>query len=192
MAQKVYICRHGETEWSLSGQHTSTTDIPLTENGVLQAKCLGKVLEKIPIDHAFSSSLQRARHTAELAGFPNCEIDDDLFEWRYGDCEGKTTVDYRKTHPGWELFDTGAAGGETPDQVAARADRLVKKIRSLEGDVVCFTHGHFSRVLGIRWVDLPVQSAKHFILSTASLCILTFKRDEPVIELWNDTHHWRD
>jgi len=190
MTQKVYICRHGETEWSLSGQHTSTSDIPLTENGVKQAESLKPVLAKLEIAHTLSSSLQRARHTAEIAGFPNPVIDDDLFEWRYGDCEGLTTVDYQKSHPGWELFDTGAKGGESPEQVSARADRLIEKIRKMDGNVVCFTHGHFSRILGMRWVGLSVREAKHFILSTACLCTLGFKRGDPVIELWNDTHHW--
>ncbi|MCI5052283.1 MAG: histidine phosphatase family protein [Simkaniaceae bacterium] len=192
MENKVYVCRHGETEWSLSGQHTSFSDIPLTENGENQAKALRKVLEKYKPKYVLSSPLIRAKHTAELAGMKDFEMTKDLVEWQYGDCEGKTTKEIQKSHPNWEIFDDGPMGGESVQEVGARADRLIQHIRSLDGDVAIFSHGHFSRVFSMRWIELPVSEGKKFPLSTASLCILGFRRNSPVIDLWNDTHHWSE
>ena len=189
----VYIARHGETAWSLTGQHTGLTDLPLTEHGEAVARSLANRLKGMEFTSVFASSLQRARRTCELAGFGSAAvIDPDLVEWDYGQYEGRTTADIRKERPGWQLFRDGCPGGETLEQVAARADRVVGRLRQVQGNSLVFSSGHFIRVLAERWIGLPVSSgARSFMLSTASLSALGYENDlnQPVIRLWNDTHH---
>jgi broad specificity phosphatase PhoE len=189
---KIYLARHGETAWSLSGQHTSITDIPLTEHGERNARNLGERLRGIHFVKVLTSPLQRARRTCELAGFgAHAEVDNDLVEWNYGAYEGKRTADIRKERPDWFLFRDGCPGGETPDAIAARADRIVTRLRALDGDVLVFSHGHFLRVLGARWLGKPASDGRFLLLSTAALSILGYEhnRDEPVLRLWNDDRH---
>jgi len=183
---RVYLCRHGETTWTLSGQHTSFTDIPLTANGELQAEKLKERLIGVDFSKIFVSPLQRAKKTCEIAGYlPFAEVDNDLFEWRYGEVEGMTTPEIRKTRPGWTIFNDGAPGGESIQEVSDRADRMIEKIRRYEGSVALFSSGHFLRVLTARWCGLQASDGRSFALTTGSLCILGYERDVPVIELWN-------
>lgn len=189
---KIYLARHGETEWSLSGQHTGTTDIPLTENGERNARNLGKRLQGTHFVKVLTSPLQRARRTCELAGFAaHAGIDADLVEWNYGDYEGKRTADIRKERPDWFLFRDGSPGGESPEAIAARADRVLARLAEIAGDVLVFSHGHFLRVLGARWLSQPAMFARFLYLTTASLSILGYEhnRDEPALRLWNDDRH---
>jgi broad specificity phosphatase PhoE len=189
---KVYLARHGETVWSITGQHTGRTDIPLTERGERNARSLGERLKGQHFARVFTSPLQRARRTCELAGFGNgAVVDPDLSEWDYGSCEGRRTADIRKDIPGWFLFRDGCPGGESPEAIGARADRVLARVREVNGDVLLFSHGHILRVLGARWLGLPVLEARHFLLTTASLSILSYEhnRDEPVLRLWNDDSH---
>jgi broad specificity phosphatase PhoE len=188
----VYLARHGETEWSLSGQHTGLTDIPLTKHGEEAARALGKRLAGMSFAKVFTSPLQRAARTCELAGFgAAAEKLPDLVEWNYGDYEGVRTHDIHKTRPGWQLFRDGCPNGEMPDQIGARADRVIAQLRAVDGDVLCFSSGHILRVLGARWLGLPPGQGTLLLLSTASLSALTYEHDltEPVIKLWNDTNH---
>jgi broad specificity phosphatase PhoE len=189
---QIYLARHGETEWSLSGQHTGRTDIPLTERGERNARSLGQRLKGTAFAHVLTSPLQRARRTCELAGFAaHAQVDGDLVEWDYGDYEGQRTADIRKERPDWVLFRDGCPGGETLAAVGARADRLIARLRSYLGDVLLFSHGHFLRILAARWLGLPVPEARLFLLSTASLSILGYEQsvDRPVLRLWNDDRH---
>jgi len=189
---RVYLARHGETEWSLSGQHTSFTDLPLTANGERNARALGERLRGISFVQVLTSPLQRARRTCELAGFgAQAEVDVDLVEWNYGCYEGKRTAEIRKERPDWFLFRDGCPGGETPDAVAARADRIVARLRLLDGDALVFSHGHFLRILGARWLGKPASDGRFLLLNTAALSILGYEhnRDEPVLRLWNDDRH---
>jgi probable phosphoglycerate mutase len=189
---KVYLARHGETAWTLSGQHTGLTDIPLTERGEANARRLGKRLKGVRFARVFTSPLARAVRTCELAGFgPVAVVDPDLVEWNYGDYEGRRTADVRKERPGWDLFRDGCPGGETADAVGARADRVIARLRAAGGDVLVFSHGHFLRVLAARWVGGPAALARHFLLSTAALSILGYEHtpEEPVLRLWNDDRH---
>ena len=192
----VYLARHGETAWTLSGQHTGLTDLPLTERGERNARRLEERLGGLSFAKVFTSPLQRARRTCELAGFGSvANIDDDLVEWNYGDYEGRTTAEIRAARPGWELFRDGCPGGESPTEAAARADRVVNRVRAVPGDVIVFSSGHFIRVLATRWIGLEVTvNAKRFMLSTASLSAVGYEkeRSRPVIQLWNDTHHVGD
>jgi broad specificity phosphatase PhoE len=189
----VYLARHGETEWTLSGQHTGLTDLPLTERGERNASRLQERLRGLTFAKVFTSPLQRARRTCELAGFGTvANIDQDLVEWNYGDYEGRTTAEIRAERPGWELFRDGCPGGESPVEAAARADRAVSRARAVPGDVLLFSSGHFIRVLATRWIGLEVTvNAKRFMLSTASLSAVGYENElsRPVIRLWNDTHH---
>lgn len=189
----VYIARHGETAWSLTGQHTGLTDLPLTEHGEVVARSLANRLKGMVFTSVIVSPLQRARRTCELAGFGNVAvIDPDLVEWDYGKYEGRTTEDIRKERPGWQLFCDGCPGGETLEQVAARADRVVVRLRQVQGNSLIFSSGHFIRVLAERWIGMAVSvGARSFMLSTASLSALGYENDlnQPVIRLWNDTHH---
>jgi probable phosphoglycerate mutase len=187
----VYLARHGETAWSLSGQHTGRTDLPLTERGEQQARALGQRLRGASFVKAFTSPSQRARRTAELAGFGGlAEIDPDLAEWDYGQYEGRRTADILAERPGWFLFRDGAPGGETPDQVAARADRVIQRVRAIGGNVVIFSSAHILRVLAARWLGLDAAGGRYFVLGTSSLSILGYEHNlaEPVIRLWNETH----
>jgi broad specificity phosphatase PhoE len=189
----IYLARHGETAWSLTGQHTGLTDLPLTERGEHTARRLGGRLGELTLTKVFSSPLQRARRTCELAGFGSvAEIDPDLVEWDYGQYEGRRSVDIHAERPDWNLFRDGCPGGELPDQVSARADRVVSRVRGLDGPVLLFTSGHFIRVLAARWLGLqPAANSRYFMLSTASLSALGYEQNlsRPVIRLWNDTHH---
>ena len=189
----VYLARHGETAWSLSGQHTGLTDLPLTEHGKHTARKLGERLRGLTFAKVFTSPLQRARRTCELAGFGAvAEIDPDLVEWDYGQYEGRRGADIRAERPGWNLFHDGCPGGESPEQVSARADRVVKRVRAIQGDVLLFTSGHFIRVLTALWLGLePTANSRYFMLSTASLSALGYENDlsRPVIRFWNDTRH---
>jgi broad specificity phosphatase PhoE len=189
----VYLARHGETAWTLSGQHTGRTDLPLTENGERNARQLGERLKKITFAKVWSSPLQRARKTCDLAGFTDrCEIDQDLLEWDYGKYEGITSADIRKTDPNWDLFTQGAPGGETPAQISARADRVVARVRAIKGNVLLFSSGHILRVVASRWASKdPTDMARYLILGTASLSALSYEGNlsRPGIKVWNDTAH---
>jgi probable phosphoglycerate mutase len=191
--QIVYLARHGETAWTLSGQHTGLTDVPLTERGERNARRLQERLRGLSFAKVFTSPLQRAKRTCELAGFGTvAEVDQDLVEWNYGEYEGRRTAEIRAERPDWELFRDGAPGGESPAQAAARADRVVSRVRAVPGDVLLFSSGHFIRVLATRWIGLEVTiNAKRFMLSTASLSAVGYENElsRPVIRLWNDTHH---
>lgn len=189
---KIYLARHGETEWSLSGQHTGTTDIPLTQQGEHNARNLGKRLQDVHFDKVFTSPLQRSRRTCELAGFGDrVEIDPDLVEWNYGEYEGERTADIRKKRPGWFLFRDGCPGGESVEAVGARADRVIARLRALNADVILFSHGHFLRVLGASWLGKPASDGQFLLLTTASLSVLGYEHNlhEPVLRLWNDDRH---
>ena len=188
----VYLARHGETAWSLSGQHTGLTDLPLTDRGELNARRLGERLKGLSFAKVFTSPLQRARRTCELAGFGDrAELDRDLLEWNYGDYEGKRTEEIHKERPDWQLFRDGCPGGESPQQVGARADRVVKRVREIQGNLLIFSSGHILRVLTARWLGLEPGSGKCFLLSTASLSALSYEHNlfQPVIQLWNDINH---
>lgn len=192
----VYVARHGETAWTLSGQYTGLTDLPLTERGERNARRLAERLRGLTFAKVFTSPLQRAARTCELAGFGAvAEVDRDLVEWDYGQYEGRRTAEIRKERPDWELFRDGCPGGESPAEVAARADRVVSRVRAVPGDVLLFSSGHFIRVLATRWIGLEVTAnAKRFMLSTASLSAVGYENElsRPVIRLWNDTHHVGD
>ena len=188
---KVYLVRHGETAWSISGQHTGRTDISLTHQGEQAAQELGVRLKELSFAKVFTSPLQRARRTGELAGFGDAEIDLDLMEWDYGAYEGLRTVDIRVERPGWHIFEDGCPGGETLLEVATRAERVIARIRAQDNDVLIFAHSHILRILIARWIALPALEARRLSLSTASLTILGYDHDldEPVIRLLNDVRH---
>jgi broad specificity phosphatase PhoE len=188
----IILARHGETEWSLNGRHTGLTDIELTENGILQGKRLGERLGGKKFSKVYSSPLKRAHKTCELAGYgEGVEITDLLLEWDYGEFEGIKTVEIRKTYPEWNVFKGPVPGGESIEQVSARADALIEKIRSLgsEADVLLFSSGHFSRVFGARWVGFPAEYGRCLTMSTASYSLLSYEHEYPVIKTWNDTSH---
>jgi broad specificity phosphatase PhoE len=188
----VYLARHGETAWSLSGQHTGRTDLPLTERGEANARALGARLSGLSFAKVFTSPLQRAVRTCELAGFgEKAEPDPDLVEWDYGQYEGRRTAEILKERPDWHLFRDGCPGGETPDQVGARADRVIDRIRAVQSDVLLFSSAHILRVLAARWLGLEAAGGRYFVLSTATLSLLGYEHNlaEPVIRLWNDSHH---
>lgn len=185
----LFLIRHGETEWTLSGRYTGRTDIPLTAQGEQDARTLGERLRAERFSHAFTSPSQRARQTSASVGLPvAAEIEPDLAEWDYGDYEGQFAVDIRKARADWNLFRDGCPHGETPAQVSGRADRLIARLRVLNGNVALFTHGHFGRVLAVRWIGLPVIDAQKFLLGTASLSTLGSEPHDPevtAIVLWN-------
>ncbi len=189
----VYLARHGETAWSLSGQHTGLTDLPLTLNGEGNARQLGERLKSMTFTKVFTSPLQRAARTCELAGFgTTAEADPDLVEWNYGQYEGLRSTEILAQRPDWQLFRDGAPGGESPTQIRERADRVVQRIRTVHGDVLLFSSGHFIRVLAARWLGLdPGSAGKYLLLSTASLSAVGYEHNlsQPVIRLWNDDHH---
>jgi len=191
MPLQIFFVRHGETAWSKSGQHTGLTDIPLTEPGERKARALGERLRAVAFSRVFTSPLQRARRTCELAGLPRAaEVEPDLVEWNYGAYEGRRTAEIRLERPDWDLFRDGGPGGETPAQVSARADRLLARLRALDGNVALFSHGHFGRVLAARWIGLTVDGARRFLLSTDSLSILGYEHGNPaapVISVLNMT-----
>jgi probable phosphoglycerate mutase len=189
MATQIYLLRHGETAWSLTGQHTGRTDLPLTENGERRASLLRARLQGITFDHVLASPLQRARRTCELAGFgAAARADPDLQEWDYGDYEGRTTAEIHLQHPGWDVFVDGCPHGESVEQVAQRADRVVAGLVATNGTVALFSHGQFLRALAVRWIGLPVGAGRHFALDTASISILGYEhpeREVPAIVQWN-------
>ncbi len=182
----VFAIRHGETAWSLSGQHTGTTDIPLTDNGRRLAERIRLVLAREKFALVLVSPLQRARETCERAGLgAKAVIDSDLVEWNYGKYEGLTPKQIHEEAPGWLIFRDGCPGGEAPDQVGARADRAIARARSVEGDVALFAHGHVLRVLAARWIGLPAGAGQHFLLDTGTLNVLGYYRGTPAVKIWN-------
>ena len=187
---ELILVRHGETEWSVSGQHTGRTDIPLTEPGVREATLLGERLHERSFALVLTSPLQWAAHTCRLARLDaGAEVIDDLREVDYGEYEGRTTPDIREERPGWDIWRDGCPGGETWDQVGERADRVIARALEADGDVALFGHGHILRVLGARWIDLAPVGGGQLALSTASLSILGFERERRAAWLWNDTSH---
>ncbi len=188
--RRFYLIRHGETAWSLSGRHTSRTDIPLTEHGEDEARSVGEHLRGIPFAQVLTSPRQRAEQTCALAALgPKPEVEPDLTEWNYGDYEGLHSSAIRKEHPGWNVFRDGCPGGETPTQISDRADRLIGHLRAMTGNVALFSHGQFGCVLAARWIGLPVAAGRHFPLGTASISILSYDTNHPeipVIALWNE------
>ena len=184
--QRVYVVRHGETEWSLSGQHTGVTDIPLTENGRAVARLLKPILAEPSFTLVLTSPLGRARETCELAGLgARAVLEPDLKEWNYGEYEGLTSKQIHTKTPGWMVFRDGCPGGETPAQIGARVDRVLARVRSALGDVALFAHGHVLRVLVARWIGLASGAGEHFLLDTATLNVLGYYRDSPAVKLWN-------
>ena len=188
----VYLARHGETAWTLSGQHTGLTDLPLTKRGERNARRLEERLRGVTFAQVWTSPLQRATRTCELAGFGAvAEIDRDLVEWNYGVYEGRRTADIHRERPEWQLFRDGCPGGESPQEVGARADRVVTRVRAVKDDVLLFSSGHFLRVFAARWLGLDAALGRYFLLSTASLSALGYEHNlsQPVIRLWDDTRH---
>jgi probable phosphoglycerate mutase len=188
----VYLARHGETAWTLSGQHTGRTDLPLTENGKRQARALGARLAGMAFAAVLTSPSQRAVRTCEIAGFGGAAaVDPDFAEWDYGAYEGRRTPEILAERPGWQLFRDGAPRGETPEQIGSRADRAIARLRAVQGNVLMVSSAHISRVLAARWLGLPPSGGRYLMLSTASLSILGYEHnlDEPVIRLWDDTGH---
>jgi probable phosphoglycerate mutase len=185
-AAEVFLIRHGETQWSLSGQHTGVTDIPLTENGRRAAKELEPLLSGKSFSLVLASPLQRARQTCELAGLGDrVKVDPDLTEWNYGEYEGLTPEQIHRRAPGWMIFAEGCPGGESPDEVGARVDRLIGKVRAVAGRVALFGHGHVFRVFAARWIGLPATDGGHFLLDTSTLNVLGYYRGIPAVKIWN-------
>lgn len=189
----IYLARHGQTEWSKTGQHTGLTDIPLLPEGEYDAERLGARLRRIEFAAVWTSPLVRAARTCELAGFGGvAEVDHDLVEWNYGQYEGLKTAEIVARQPSWRVFRDGCPGGESPGEVAARADRVLARARQVDGNVLIFSSGHFTRMLGARWIGLPPSQGELFTLATASLSGLGYEHNlnEPVIQLWNDVSHY--
>ncbi len=190
--RKIFLIRHGETEWTLTGQHTGKTDIPLTEQGKEQAQLLAARIKGHAFERIFTSPLKRAQETCELCGlFRHAETDPDLAEWDYGDYEGLKTDEIWKKDPHWNLFLRGAPNGESIEDICVRANRILMKISTFHGDVALFSHGHFLRILTIKWLKLSPSEGNLFALSPASLSILGFEREHHALKLWNDTCHLR-
>jgi len=183
---EVFLIRHGETEWSLSGQHTGSTDIPLTDHGEAEARRLAPVLADQDFSLVLCSPLQRARRTCELAGLrEQASIDPDLAEWNYGSYEGLTSTAIRVQHPGWLVFRDGCPDGESPGQVGERVDRVIRRVRENGGRVALFAHGHVFRVFVARWIELSASQGAHFLLDTSTLTILSYYRGIPAVKCWN-------
>ncbi len=190
MDRKLYLCRHGETEWSRNGKHTGTTDLELTEKGIDEAKALGGRMAGKKLALVLTSPLKRARVTCELAGFgEQAVITPDAVEWNYGEYEGITTPEIHKTRPGWAIFRDGAPGGEQAEDVGRRADRIISQVIDAKGDTAVFAHGHFLRVLVARWIGLDAAYGKAFGLGTAAFSVLGYVRGERAVLVWNDTSH---
>ena len=191
----VYLARHGETAWTISRQHMGVTDLPLTPQGEAEALRLRQRLEGMKFAAVLTSPLQRAARTCELAGFGGvAEIEPDLREWNYGVYEGRTSAEIHAERPDWQLFRDGCPEGESPDQIGARADRVVVRVRAIQGDALLFSSGHFLRVLAARWLRLEVRAGQFFLLTTASLSGLSYEHSlsEPAIRLWDDSRHVGD
>jgi len=185
---QLWLVRHGETAWSLSGQHTGRTDIPLTPRGEQQAEILARRLAGRRFERVFTSPLSRARDTCRLAGhLSEALVDADLVEWDYGSFEGRTTADIRRDVPGWNIWTGALPGGETPEQVGMRADRVIARASAVDGDVALFAHGHVLRILAARWLALPAVGGRYLALDTASLSVLGHEHDMPVIRSWNES-----
>ena len=187
--QKVWLVRHGETEWARLGRHTGRTDVPLTETGREQAHALGRRLAGHAFGLVLTSPLSRASETAALAGFEEAIVDPDLREWDYGALEGRLTADIRIDYPGWSIWTGPWPDGETVDEVGGRADRVIARARAIDGDVLFFAHGHLLRVLAARWLGLAPTSGALFALGTATMCILGWERENAVVETWNEACH---
>jgi broad specificity phosphatase PhoE len=188
----IYLARHAETAWTVSGQHTGLTDLPLTERGKQDARNLGERLKALAVAKVFTSPLQRAACTSELAGFgAAAEPDPDLMEWNYGKYEGLTSQEIYAQRPDWQIFRDGCPGGESPEQVGERADRVLSRVRAVQGNVLLFSSGHFLRVLAVRWLGLAPAAGRYLLLGTASLSALGYEHNlsEPVIRQWNDMNH---
>jgi len=186
----VYLARHGETAWTISRQHTGVTDLPLTAQGEAEALRLGERLERLAFAAVLTSPLRRAVRTCEMAGFGSAaDVEPDLVEWNYGVYEGRTSAEIQAERPDWQLFRDGCPGGESPDQVGARADRVVRRVRAIEGNVLLFSSGHFLRVFAARWLGLEPGAGRYFVLGTASLSAVGYEHDrsEPVIRFWDET-----
>lgn len=181
----LWLVRHGETEWSKSRRHTGRTDIPLSERGREEARAVGVLLAEHEFVAVLSSPLSRAVETARLAGFPAPTLEDDLMEWDYGECEGRTTADIRLERPGWTVFEGGCPGGESATDVGVRADRVIQRARRVDGDVLVFSHGHMLRILCARWLGLGGSDGRLFALDTATVGILGYEREVPVVRRWN-------
>lgn len=182
----VFTIRHGETEWSLNGRHTGTTDIPLTDNGRRLAELLRPALARQKFSLVLVSPLQRARETCKLAGLADAAvIDRDLVEWNYGAYEGLTPKQIHEKAPGWLIFRDGCPGGEAPEQVGARVDRVISRSRAVDGEIALFAHGHVLRVLAARWIGLPASGGQHFLLNTGTLCVLGYYHEIPAVRIWN-------
>lgn len=182
----VVLVRHGETEWTLSGQHTGRTDIPLTERGRNEARLLAPLLSAADFALVLSSPLRRARETCELAGLgARMQLEPDLMEWNYGDYEGLTSRQIKRTAPNWMVFTDGCPGGETPEQVGARADRVINRVRAATGRVALFAHGHLLRVLAARWIGLPPSAGQHLLLDTSTVGVLGYYQTVPAMKRWN-------
>lgn len=182
---ELWLVRHGETEWSRDGRHTSTTDLPLTEHGVEVAHALAPRLADTEFAQVYTSPRQRARVTADLVGFGDAEVDEDLVEWQYGEYEGISTAVIRETVPGWTMWSHPTPGGETADQLAERLDRVVARVRSCAGRTLVFGHGHALRALTARWLEQPVTEGKYYRLDTSTLSVLGWERETPVLLRWN-------
>jgi probable phosphoglycerate mutase len=181
----LWVVRHGQTEWSVAGRHTSTTDLPLLPEGEAAARDLGPRLAGHPFDLVLTSPRLRARRTAELAGFPGADVDEDLAEWAYGDYEGVTSAEIQEQAPGWTIWTGTVPGGESAEQVGARLDRVVSRVRDVEGDALVFGHGHALRALAARWLGLPVSEGRLLRLDTATVSVLGHEREDPVVLRWN-------
>lgn len=182
----VFVTRHGETAWSLSGRHTGTTDIPLTDNGRRLAERLRPILAKERFVRVFVSPMRRARQTCELAGLGDAAVTDpDLVEWSYGEYEGLTPEQIHQSAPNWLVFRDGCPGGEMPEQVSARVDRVIARVRAADGNVALFAHGHVLRVFVARWIGFPLSAAEHFLLDTGTLSILSYYYELPAVRVWN-------
>jgi probable phosphoglycerate mutase len=182
---RAVIVRHGQTEWSRAWRHTGRTDLPLTAEGRARAESLRSRLAGHPFALVLTSPLQRARTTGALAGFPDAEVCEDLLEWDYGDDEGRTSAEIREERPGWLIWTDGPKNGETIDQVAERADRVIRRILHTAGDTLCFAHGHILRILSARWIDSPPQLAQRLLLATAEPSTLGWEHDYRAIERWS-------
>jgi broad specificity phosphatase PhoE len=183
-SKHVFLVRHGETEWSRSGQHTGRTDIPLTENGRAQAQALGRFLQGREFQ-TWTSPLLRARETCRLAGFEPERIDEDLLEWDYGQYEGRTTAEIQGEIPGWLVWDAPIVGGESVQQVGARVDRVIERVLEARGDVALFAHGHVLRIMAARWIGLPPEGGRLLALDTATISVLGYERQTRVVRQWN-------
>jgi probable phosphoglycerate mutase len=186
LLRRAVLIRHGETEWTLNGRHTGSTDIPLTDNGRDAARQLAPLAARARFSLVLTSPMRRARQTCELAGLSDrAQIDANLLEWNYGEYEGLTTEEIHARHPGWQVFTHGCPGGESPADVAVRVDRVIARIRSVEGDVALFAHGHVFRVFAARWLGLPPAAGSHFLLDPATVSVLSHSRGIPAVKCWN-------